>query len=144
VTVSTSAGHGFPTGVTDIREPWVELQAMDGSTPPKMLARYGGPDASGLIPPGAARLGTDIADAQGRLLLDHQLSAVTRIPFDVRVPAGEAQALFVPLPDTLPSGTVEVDAVLQYRNVRTTYYRDVTGDATGSAPTTEMKRVAVP
>ncbi len=142
VTVSTVAGHSFPTGVTDIREPWVELQAKDANG--HVLAHFGGPDASGLIPPTAARLGTDIADGQGNILFDHQLSAATRIPFDVRIPANEAQALFVPLPDTLPSGMAALDAVLYYRNVRTTFYRDATGDANGTAPTVEVKRVAVP
>jgi DNA-binding beta-propeller fold protein YncE len=142
VGVSTVAGHAFPTGVADIREPWVELQAKDANG--NVLAHFGGPDATGLIPPTAARLGIDIADSQGHVLLDHELSATTRIPFDVRVPAGEAQALFVPLPDTLPGGMASLDAVLYYRNVRTTYYRDATRDANGAAPTVELKRVSVP
>jgi predicted CXXCH cytochrome family protein len=141
VTVSTVAGHSFPTGVADIREAWVELQAKDGSGKP--LATFGGPDATGLIPPTAARLGIDIADSQGHILLDHELSLTTRIPFDVRVPAGEAQALFVPLPDTLPSGMASLDAVLNYRNVRTTYYRHATNNPSGVPPTTELKRASV-
>jgi hypothetical protein len=142
VTVSTSIGHGFPTGVTDIREPWVEVQALDASG--HLLATFGGPDATGLIPPTAARLGTDIADANGHLLYDHQISQAVRIPFDVRVPAHEAQALFVPVPDQMPQGTTEVDAVLNYRNVRTSYYRDAMKDPSATPPTTEMRRVAVP
>ncbi len=38
---NVGSGHAFPTGVTDIREPWVELQAVgaDGT----VVQRYGGP-----------------------------------------------------------------------------------------------------
>lgn len=143
VTISNGgAAHAFPTGVTDIREPWVEVQAFDGSG--KMVGEYGGPGGSStdLLPPGAARLGTDIAQADGTLLLRHELSLATRIPYDVRVPAGESQALLVPVPASLPSGTARLDAVLYYRNVRTTYFQQATQTG-GAAPTTEMARVPV-
>lgn len=140
------AGHWFPTGVTDIREPWVELQPKDSGG--NVLAHIGGPASpADLLPAGAARLGIDIADSEGNLLLEHQLNAAARIPFDVRVPSGESQALFVPV-GSLPAGTASVDAVLLYRNVRTTFYRAAIGGAAGpasdgAAPQTELARVSV-
>ncbi|HEX8793771.1 MAG TPA: multiheme c-type cytochrome [Polyangiaceae bacterium] len=137
------AGHSFPTGVTDIREPWVEVQALDANG--NMVGEYGGPGPSAAaLPPGAARLGTDIAQADGGILLQHELSAATRIPYDVRVPSGASQTLFVTLPAALPPTAAQLDAVLYYRNVRTTYFRDATGKDAGAAPTTEMARVKVP
>jgi hypothetical protein len=140
------AAHGFPTGVTDIREPWVEVQAFDGGG--HMVGEYGGPGgrpgSTDLLPPNAARLGTDIAQADGTILLRHELSLATRVPFDVRVPSGESQTLFVPVAAPLPPGTARLDAVLYYRNVRTTYFRDATGQSNGAAPTSEMARVTVP
>jgi hypothetical protein len=150
VTVTNrGAGHGFPTGVTDIREPWVELQAKDASG--NVLAHMGGPGTDrDLLPPGAARMGTDIADPSGAPLLHHELSEAARIAFDVRVPAGEAQALFIPLPPTLPPAMASLDAVLNYRNVRTPYFRAAAaaggdaGDPNGAAPTIEVARVEVP
>jgi hypothetical protein len=45
---------------------------------------------------------------------------------------------------TLPAGTAQLDAVLVFRNVRTTYYRAALGDATAVAPETELARVTVP
>jgi YVTN family beta-propeller protein len=136
------SGHWFPTGVTDIREPWVELQPKDASG--NVLAHLGGPASpTDLLPPGAARLGIDIAEADGTPLLLHQISVATRVPFDVRVPSGEDQTFFVPTSGGLPQGTATTDAVLLYRNVRTTYYRAATGDDAGAAPTTEMARVQV-
>lgn len=147
VTVANrGAGHAFPTGVTDIREPWVQVQAFDANGTAVDGGNFGGPggDSTALLPPNAARLGMDIAQADGGLLLQHELSLATRVPYDVRVPSGESQTLFVPLPSTLPSGTVRLDAVLYYRNVRTTYYQDAIGSDAGAAPTTEMARVTVP
>ena len=139
--MNVGAGHAFPTGVTDVREPWVEVQAIDGSG--KLLARWGGPDSSGLVPPTAARFGMDIAQADGTLLYRHELTQMTRIPFERAIPARGTMEVVVPVPATLPQGTSEFDAVLYYRNVRTTYYRAATGDATGHAPDVEVARVAV-
>jgi hypothetical protein len=139
--VSSGIGHSFPTGVTDIREPWVELQAVDGQH--KTLARYGGPAADGTIPASAARLGMDIASADGTLLLLHQLDQTTRIPLARFVPAGGQLSFFLDSPASLPAGAVGLDAVLLYRNVRTPYFRAATGDPTSSAPEVEIARVSV-
>jgi hypothetical protein len=96
------------------------------------------------LPPTAARLGIDIAQADGTVLYEHQLSQATRIPFDVRVPPKGSVVVSVAAPSSLPSGATELDAVLLYHNVRTTYYRAATGDGSGSSPAIEMARVKVP
>jgi DNA-binding beta-propeller fold protein YncE len=142
IVTNRGSGHSFPTGVTDIREPWVEVQELDASG--AVLVRYGAPGEDGLLAADAARLGTDLASAEGALLYDHQLSKATRVPFELRVPPGGAQALFVAVPSAVPAASLQ--AVLYYRNVRTTYYRDATGDATGHAPDVVVAstRVEVP
>jgi hypothetical protein len=135
-------GHHFPTGVTDLREAWVELQATSADARAAVPPSIGGPGPDGLLAPGAARLGTDIAASDGTILYGHELSDATRLAFDVRVPAGQAQALFVPLPSApLPTGTLPLDAVLYYRNVRTAFYRAASGDASGAAQAIEVARV---
>jgi DNA-binding beta-propeller fold protein YncE len=139
--LNTGAGHAFPTGVTDIREPWVEVQILDGNQ--KLLATYGGPDSTGLVPLAAARLGMDIAAPDGTLLYRHELTSATRIPFERVVPAQTSIELVVPMPASLPVTATELDAVLLYRNVRTQYYRAATGDATSHAPDVEVARVVV-
>jgi len=138
---NVGAGHSFPTGTTDIKQPWLQIEALDGSG--KQLAVYGGLQ-DGLVPSGAARLGIDLAQADGTVLLRHELTKTTRIPYDVRVPPGEAQVLFVPVPDALPQGTVELDAVVIYGVVRTTFYRDAVGDPGATGPSIEMVRVKLP
>jgi hypothetical protein len=139
--MNVGAGHAFPTGVTDVREPWVEVQVLDGSR--NVIATYGGPDSTGLVPANAARFGMDIAKADGTLLYHHELTDMTRIPFERVVPAQSSMEVVVPMPATLPQGASEVDAVLMYRNVRTTYYRAASGDMTGHAPDVEVARIPV-
>jgi len=84
--------------------------------------------------------------ADGGVLYRHELSEATHVSFDMRVPAGEAQALFVPLPagaaDALSSGA-SLDAVLYYRNLRTTYFQAAVSDMSAIAPTTEIARAPV-
>jgi hypothetical protein len=138
--MNVGAGHAFPTGVTDIREPYVEVQAIDANK--NLLATYGGPDSTGLIPLTAPRMGMDIADADGGLLYQHELTEATSVPFERVPPAQTSMELVVFLP-TLPPTAVELDAVLLYRNIRTQYYRAATGNATGHAPDVEVARVAV-
>jgi DNA-binding beta-propeller fold protein YncE len=140
---NVGSGHAFPTGVTDVVEAWVELQAVDGSG--NVLAHYGGPDpTTGLLPSSAARLGTDIADKNGTILYQHELSQAVGIPFDRRVPPGGSLDLTVTPAATLPSGVTELDAVLLYRNIRATYYQRATMATSGSVAAIEMARVPVP
>jgi hypothetical protein len=129
------AGHWFPTGVTDVREPWVELCTTDGSG--NVVDHIGGPTpATGnLLPDGAARMGIDIASADGTILLFHEVGRATSIPFDQRIPSGEALAFFIPVS---LAGIKKVEASLYYRNVRTSYYRAATGDQNAVPPQTLM------
>ena len=139
--MNVGAGHAFPTGVTDIREPWIAVQALDGSE--NLLATFGGPDSTGLVPLMAPRLGMDIAATDGTLLYRHELTQATRIPFERLVPAQTSIEVVVPVPSSLPAGTTQLEAVLEYRNIRTQYYRAATGDVSGHAPDVEVARVAV-
>jgi hypothetical protein len=137
------SGHTFPTGVTDIVEAWVELEAVDANG--AVLGTYGGPDpTTQILPSTAARLGVDLADANGNLLYKHELSAAVAIPFDRRVPPGASVDVSVAAPSTLPSGAVGLDAVLLYRNVRTTYYQRATSSSTDAVTPVEMARARVP
>jgi DNA-binding beta-propeller fold protein YncE len=143
VTVTNYAsGHSFPTGVTDIVEAWVELQAVDASG--NELASYGGPNDAGVLPPTAARFGTDLANADGGLLLEHQLSLAQAISFDRRVPPGGSVVVTVMPPATLPAGATGLEAVLYYHNVRTTYFQAATGSSTASVAPVRMARAPVP
>ena len=90
------------------------------------------------------RLGVELAREDGSIILHHDLSEVTRITYDKRVPSGGAQLVFVTLPASLPAGTAALDAVLYYRNIRTRYYRAATGDPSATSPEVEVARARVP
>lgn len=147
--INNGVGHSFPTGVTDIREPWVEIDAVDEQG--KTVQRFGGPDGTGLIPATAARLGIDIASTDGTILLRHELTETTRIPYDQRAfPFGSvskgqpSKILSLPLSlPAIPQGAKGLDAVLYYRNVRTPYFRAATGNATATAPEVEVARAHI-
>ena len=134
---NVGAGHDFPTGVTDIRQPWVQIEVKDGDG--GAAATYGGLDDTGTLPSGAARLGIDLAAADGTPLLEHQLTLAARVPYDVRIPPGEAQSLFVPT----PAFSGSADAVVMFGVVRSTYYRAAVEDAGAAAPAVEIARAAV-
>lgn len=141
VVSNVGAGHAFPTGVTDIREPWLEVQALDAGG--QVLATYGGPDATGLLTSSPSRLGMDIAGPDGGLLYAHQLTQTSRIPFERVVPAGGSVEVVIPVPSPPPAGAASYLLLLRYRNVRTQYYRAATGDASGSAPTVTVASLPV-
>jgi hypothetical protein len=86
----------------------------------------------------------DIAGADGGILLEHELSKAVGIPFRQVVPPHGSTQVFLTAPAELPAPAVALDAVLYYRNVRTTYFRLATGNATATAPTTELARTTVP
>lgn len=86
--------------------------------------------------------GWNIATADGTVLYRHELTDATCIPFERVVPAMSSVEVVVPVPPVLPPHA-SLEAVLYYRNVRTTYYRDATGDPQGAAPTVEVARVPV-
>jgi DNA-binding beta-propeller fold protein YncE len=140
ITLTNKAGHDFPTGVTDVREPWVELQALDANK--KVVAHFGGPDAGGLLPDSAARLNMDIARPDGGVLLLHELSDATRIPFLRRVPGGGTLDVTLAAPG-LPAGAVSLDAVLLYRHVRAPFFRAATGDPAAIPTEVEVARTPV-
>jgi DNA-binding beta-propeller fold protein YncE len=135
---NVGAAHSFPTGNSDLKEAWVELQAVDAQK--TVVARYGSALTTG-IAAAPGRLGLDFARASGATLERHELSEATSVSFDRRIPAQGSVALTLGAPATLPTGATELDAVLFYRNVKTTYAHAAGG---ADPPLVEMARVKVP
>jgi len=127
-------GHSLPTGVADLRELWIELEARDAKG--TSLAKLGAPSSStGLIDDAGPRLGLDLASDDGTLLRMHELGIATRIPFDRRVPVGKSVTLAISAKDFLATpGVASIEATLHYRNVRPPFYRAALADATVLPP----------
>ncbi len=138
VAKNVSAGHSFPTGVADVKETWVEVQAVDAQK--NVIARYGSPLSPGLAPvPG--RLGLDFNDEDGVALQFHELSRARAIRFDRRIPAQSSLTLVLTAPTALPAGATELDVVLYYRNIKKAY---ATAAGGAEPPLVEMTRVKLP
>ena len=143
VTVSNrGAGHAFPTGVTDIREPWVELASGRRERERRRRAtaapRPTAPSRS--TPRGSA---CDIAAADGELLYLHELSQIDAHPFARVVPPLRLrQTSSSTRRARSPRAAVQLDAVLYYRNVRTPYFRAATGERHGDRPRRSRSRAS--
>ena len=114
VTVSnTGAGHYLPTGVTEIRQLWLEVKVTAPGG--RVLLHSGGLDAAGNIKPGAVVYRTEVHDAQGR---DTTLFWNTvRKASDRRIPPLSSLTERYTVHKAPASGTVKVEAALHYRSV---------------------------
>ncbi len=109
---NVGAGHNLPTGVTEIREMWLEVTVKDRRG--KVVLRSGDLDASGNIKPGAVVYRTEVHDAQGR---DTTLFWNTvKKARDYRIPPLATVTERYPLPAGA-RGAVTVEARLLYRSV---------------------------
>jgi len=113
-----------------------------------VLARFGGPDANGLIPSTAARFGFDIARADGTVLLLHELSETVRIPFERRVAAQGSVDVTMPIPANPPVGTSGArtsSCSTTTGTCETPYFRAALADPNqDSPPDVELARTRLP
>jgi DNA-binding beta-propeller fold protein YncE len=134
---NATVGHSFPTGVVDLKETWMEVQAVDAQK--NVVARYGSPLTAPLAPvPG--RLGMDINNEDGVALQYHELVKARSIRFERRIPAQGTLEVLLPAPAALPAGATELDAVLYYRNIKGFYAATAGGS---EPPLFEMARTKV-
>ncbi len=97
---NVGAGHHLPTGLTEVREMWLEVSLIDGS--------------GNKTPVGERRFGTILQDDEGNAPVE--LWEATKIKSDDRIPARESvtETYRVTLPDGVEAATLE--AALRYRS----------------------------
>lgn len=107
------AGHSLPTGVTELREMWLEVTVTDAEG--DVIFHSGGVDENGVIDPQAAKYYTQFKDKDGNPTSKPWEAA--GVIFDRRVPAmgGVSETYKVQVPDSaaLP---LKAKAVLCYRS----------------------------
>jgi Cytochrome c554 and c-prime len=109
---NTGAGHYLPTGVTEIRQLWLEIKVTDARG--RVLLHSGALDKKGNIKPGAVIYRTEVHDAAGR---DTTLFWNTvKKASDRRIPPLGALLEYIPLPRAA-RGKLTVEAALHYRSV---------------------------
>ncbi|WP_440947257.1 multiheme c-type cytochrome [Methanosarcina sp. T3] len=132
---NTGAGHKIPTGVTEDREMWLELIALDAEG--KEIYHSGGLDSEGNIDPEATIYHTVFADSEGNptvkvweaesILSDNRIkpksSVVEKHPFSMPQNA---------------SNPISVKAVLHYRSASQEHINELFGEGAYSVPVIDM------
>ncbi len=112
IVTNTGAGHYLPTGVTEIRQLWLEVKVTGARG--RVLLHSGGLDAAGNIKPGAVIYRTEVHDASGK---DTTLFWNTvRKASDRRIPPLSSLTEQYVLQKGA-RGKVRVEAALHYRSV---------------------------
>lgn len=114
---NVGAGHYLPTGVTEIREMWLDVEVRDAANEKQLILRSGNLDAEGNISKGAIVYRTEVRDKQGNITTKFW-NAVEKVR-DHRVPPRETVTDHLELPAEGVTGVkaLRVKAALRYRSV---------------------------
>jgi hypothetical protein len=105
------AGHSIPTGVTDLRQLWIEVIATDSTG--KTVFKSGTLDRAGNVLEGSSIFHVVLIDAQGQKLERHDIWRVAKVLEDTRIPAeGSSTQRF-----QLPSNARDLRVRLLWRDV---------------------------
>ena len=90
------AGHSIPTGVTDLRQLWLEVTATNESG--QTVFKSGTLDAAGNILEGSSIFHVVLVDARGQKLERHDIWRAAKILEDTRIPADGSNVRSFKLP----------------------------------------------
>ena len=111
---NSGAGHDMPTGVSDLRQMWIELTATNEAN--EVIYESGKLDANGYLDPSAAVFGTTFGDGKGNPVHFHHIARVREVISDTAIPAGETREIKYNVP-ILNSKKLLVEVKLMYRAV---------------------------
>jgi hypothetical protein len=86
---NSGAGHNLPTGVTDLRQVWVELTVTNDAG--DVIYKSGHLDAAGFLDPSAVSFGVVLGDGNGNPVHLHHIAKAREILADTTIPAGETR-----------------------------------------------------
>ncbi len=133
---NVGAGHQVPTGVTELRDMWLELTVTDAGG--RTILSSGALDDAGEITPGAVRYQVVMADADGNATPKFWLAA--SVLSDHRIPpkGTVTESYRTPIPADA-AGPLAVHARLRYRAASPSVLRLGLGDdSTDTLPIVEM------
>lgn len=133
---NVGAGHDLPTGVTELRDMWLELIVTDAGG--KQVFASGKLDAAGEIEKGAVKYGVVVADADGHPTPKFWL-AVSKVS-DHRIPPKQTvtETYTVPIPAQV-AGPLAVQVRLRYRAASPALLRLIMGpDEKATLPVIDM------
>jgi hypothetical protein len=129
---NTGAAHAIPTGVSDLRELWLEVIALDANG--QAVLESGLRDLAGNIKPDSRIFHQVLVDERGNALEKHEVWLARKIAKDTRIPAdGLRLERFA-----LPAGAVSVKVRLLWRDVPASFAQWVLSKPGSSVPVTEL------
>ena len=122
---NVAAGHNIPTGVTELRQMWVELELLDQGG--NVIDRFGGLDKRGEIAEPTIRFGAIAGNRDGQATF--KLWEMERFLWKRTVPPKSftRDQIHMKLPSDL-SGVITVQAKLFYRSASPHVVRQIMGD----------------
>jgi len=136
--INSGAGHYLPTGLTEIRQMWLDVQIKDASG--KVILSSGKLDENGSIDKNAVMYHTQLGDENGNPVLN--VAKADRILFDYRIPPKgyviEKYAFFIPDDAVSP---LEVIVKLKYRSISQPLARTLLGENLPEIPVIDMVSV---
>ncbi len=133
--INSGAGHYLPTGVTEIRQMWLNVEITDKNG--KTILRSGQLDSEGKIDPFAVLYATILGNSEGEI--EHNIAKADRILYDHRVPP--KGWLIEKFGFQIPSDAVSpltVKAVLKYRSASQAFVNKLLGDQASTVPVIDM------
>ncbi len=100
------AGHHLPTGVSDLRQMWLEIIAYDNSNNPVFTS--GIIDKAGYLPENTVRFHQVLGDSNGNPLTRHDIWRVAQVLEDNRIPANGEYNITYTLPESAETVTVRL------------------------------------
>ncbi len=129
---NTGAGHAIPSGVTDLRELWLEVIAFDVRG--KRIFSSGVANAAGNLEGDARLFHVTLLDDKGRKLERHDIWRAARIGVDTRIPAdGMRRERF-----TVPANAARVQVRLLWRDLPANFVAWVLKRNAASVPAHEL------
>ena len=133
--INSGAGHYLPTGITEIRQMWLDVKITDKNG--KTVFRSGNIDNNGNIDKSAVLFHTQLGNSKGEPVINVALA--DRILSDHRVPPKgyliEKYTFLIP-PDA--SSPLTVAATLKYRSASQAFANTLLGNSSAEIPVVDM------
>ncbi len=133
--INSGAGHYLPTGLTEVRQMWLDLKITDATG--KVLLRSGNLDAKGNIDKNAVVFHTKLGNEKGEPVINVALA--DRILYDHRVPPKgfQIERYTFYIPDSAVS-PLKVKATLKYRSASQALTNTLLGKNAPKMPVVDM------
>lgn len=135
---NTGAGHSLPTGLTDVRQMWLEVVVSDEKE--KHLFTSGLPDKNGYLPEGTVQFHTIFGDGKGKPVAN--IAKAKEVLYDKRIPPlKEASETFAF--KSSEKVKLKIRVRLLYRSTPQRLVDALFGKGKMKLPVTEMERVEI-